>query len=57
MARWPLYGIYQPDGLQWFRWSGKDYVVTANEGSAKKYLAGNIDFQEDERGDHFTGPY
>ncbi|XP_070192260.1 uncharacterized protein [Littorina saxatilis] len=52
MAPWPVYGIYQPDGIAWFRWSGTDYLVTANEGGAKEY--DSVSFEEDKRGKEFS---
>jgi hypothetical protein len=29
---WPVFGMYQPDGIASFRIAGKTYIVTANEG-------------------------
>jgi hypothetical protein len=34
---WPVYGIYQPDGVATYNQGGVDYVVTANEGDAREY--------------------
>lgn len=39
---WPIWGIYQPDGIATFRQDGHDYLVTANEGDPRDYY----DFQE-----------
>ena len=35
---WPgVYGMYQPDGISAYRFGGKNYFITANEGSARNY--------------------
>jgi len=38
---WPVYGMYQPDGMAAFSKGGMDYFITANEGAARKYSAFN----------------
>lgn len=35
IAAWPLFGAYQPDGIAMLRASGRDFLVTANEGDAR----------------------
>lgn len=35
IANWPVFGMYQPDGIGFFRSRGRGYVVTANEGDAR----------------------
>ncbi|XP_076469938.1 uncharacterized protein LOC143300238 [Babylonia areolata] len=49
MAPWAVRGMYQPEGMQWFQWRGQGYVITANEGSRKKFRH----FQEAQRGRSF----
>jgi hypothetical protein len=42
IMRWPIWGMYQPDGIATFRQNGHDYLVTANEGDPRDYY----DFEE-----------
>lgn len=37
IRRWPVKGMYLPDGIEAYRAQGRDYVVTANEGDAREY--------------------
>ena len=37
IGNWPVFGMYQPDGIASFRAGGKDYLVMANEGDAREY--------------------
>jgi len=37
IGNWPVYGMYQPDGIASFRAGGKDYLLLANEGDAREY--------------------
>ncbi|KAK7505707.1 hypothetical protein BaRGS_00002978 [Batillaria attramentaria] len=37
ITSWPLYGMYQPDYLQYVAWKGAGYIITANEGDSKDY--------------------
>lgn len=37
IAKWPVLGMYMPDGISLFRKDGKTYLVTANEGDAREY--------------------
>lgn len=37
IGNWPIYGMYQPDGIAAFRADGKDYLVMANEGDAREW--------------------
>jgi hypothetical protein len=39
IANWPVFGMYQPDGLNRFSVDGQDYVISANEGDARAYEA------------------
>lgn len=40
IASWPVFGMYQPDGMAAFRArDGRDYVITTNEGDARDYDA------------------
>ncbi len=42
---WPIYGMYQPDAIAFFRTPKQTYVVTANEGDSRD----NERFSEEER--------
>jgi hypothetical protein len=37
IGNWPVYGMYQPDGIAAFRADGRDYLIMANEGDAREY--------------------
>lgn len=37
IKNWPVYGMYQPDGITSCKINGKDYVLTANEGDGREY--------------------
>lgn len=37
IRHWPIWGMYQPDGIATFRQNGHDYLVTANEGDPRDY--------------------
>ncbi len=37
ISTWPVYGMYQPDGITAFEIEGETYVFTANEGDARDY--------------------
>lgn len=37
IANWPVFGLYQPDAIASFRLSGRNYLITANEGDARDY--------------------
>lgn len=37
IANWPVLGMYQPDGIAYFKVRGKGYLITANEGDAREY--------------------
>ena len=55
---WPIYGMYQPDGIAWFRWNGEDYVVTANEGNfVRVHGSEGLVFDETVRGYNISGIY
>ena len=34
---WPVKGMYQPDGIASYRYHGKTFLVTANEGDSRDY--------------------
>lgn len=36
-ANWPVFGMYQPDGITNVNINGIDYVITANEGDSREY--------------------
>lgn len=37
IKNWPVYGMYQPDGITNFKFNNKTYLVTANEGDSRDY--------------------
>ncbi|NWF49925.1 MAG: T9SS type A sorting domain-containing protein [Ignavibacteriaceae bacterium] len=37
ITNWPVLGMYQPDGIAYFKSSGNGYLITANEGDAREY--------------------
>lgn len=37
ITNWPVWGMYQPDGLALYQSAGKQYLVTANEGDTRDY--------------------
>lgn len=37
IRHWPIWGMYQPDGIATFQEDGNDYLVTANEGDPRDY--------------------
>lgn len=39
IANWPVRGMYQPDGIATYRFGGRTYLVTANEGDTRDYAA------------------
>lgn len=41
IANWPVHGMFQPDAIANFRFSGETFLVTANEGEARAYLGFN----------------
>ena len=55
IREWPVYGIYQPDGIQWFRWNDESYVITANEGKSVSLDDDPVNFDEDIRGANIEG--
>ncbi|WP_299312695.1 choice-of-anchor I family protein [uncultured Aquimarina sp.] len=42
---WPVFGMYQPDAIEFVSISGVDYIISANEGDARDYDG----FSEEER--------
>jgi hypothetical protein len=36
-ASWPIFGMYMPDGIDYYNVGGTAYLVTANEGDAREY--------------------
>jgi hypothetical protein len=38
IATWPVNGLYMPDSIAHFRYRGRSYIVTANEGDAREYF-------------------
>ncbi|MUH71208.1 choice-of-anchor I family protein [Psychrosphaera haliotis] len=43
-----LYGMYQPDTIASFNWQGANFIVSANEGDGREYIAFERDAAEDE---------
>jgi hypothetical protein len=39
VRRWPVFGMYQPDGIAAFEVGGATYLATANEGDTRGYAA------------------
>jgi len=37
VANWPVFGMYQPDGIASYSVGGQTFLVTANEGDARDY--------------------
>ncbi|WP_299111561.1 choice-of-anchor I family protein [uncultured Winogradskyella sp.] len=37
LRNWPVYGMYQPDGITHVSINGIDYVISANEGDSREY--------------------
>jgi len=37
VENWPVYGMYQPDGFDSYRWRGQTLLVTANEGDTRDW--------------------
>jgi DNA-binding beta-propeller fold protein YncE len=37
IRNWPVFGIYQPDGIAAFQSGGDTYLITANEGDTRDY--------------------
>lgn len=37
ITNWPVYGMYQPDALDSYKYHGKTYIVTSNEGDSRDY--------------------
>jgi DNA-binding beta-propeller fold protein YncE len=37
IARWPVFGIYMPDGVTSFASGGQTFYITANEGDSREY--------------------
>ena len=42
-----LYGMYQPDTIATYHWQGANFIVTANEGDGREYIAFERDAEED----------
>lgn len=47
---WPVFGMYQPDGFDAYRWRGQTLLVTANEGDSRDWGG----YSEEERLRAFT---
>ncbi len=37
IANWPVYGMYQPDAIAYYRAGGRGFIVSANEGDSRDY--------------------
>ncbi len=40
IGSWPVFGMYQPDGVAAFQAQGRTWLITANEGDARDYTNG-----------------
>lgn len=38
IANWPVRGLFMPNAIAAYRYAGRDYLVTANEGDGREYL-------------------
>ena len=47
IRQWPVWGMYQPDGITSCRIDGREYVLTANEGDGREY-------SEDKKDPHYN---
>jgi DNA-binding beta-propeller fold protein YncE len=45
IQNWPVFGMYQPDGIATFMHNGQTFVISANEGDAREYVG----FEEEVR--------
>ncbi len=50
LKNWPVYGMYQPDGITYVKIDGVEYIISANEGDSRDYDG----FSEEERGEDLT---
>jgi hypothetical protein len=41
IASWPVYGLYEPDGVVPYKYRGKTFLVTANEGDTRGWAGYN----------------
>jgi len=48
IANWPVHGMFQPDAIANFRFSGETFLVTANEGDARAYPGFNEEVRVNE---------
>ncbi len=48
LNNYPVFGIYQPDAIEYVMIHGAEYIITANEGDAREY-DGNPGFEEEAR--------
>ncbi len=51
IQNWPVFGMYQPDGIASFRSHRRTWLVTANEGDAREYVYDAPTGEYDENGD------
>ncbi|XP_071945476.1 mesenchyme-specific cell surface glycoprotein-like [Antedon mediterranea] len=49
LKNYPIYSLYQPDGLAYFENNGEGYIITANEGADIELDQAGVTFQESER--------
>jgi DNA-binding beta-propeller fold protein YncE len=42
-----LFGMYQPDTMATFQWQGANFIISANEGDGREYIAFKRDAEED----------
>ncbi|XP_066277451.1 mesenchyme-specific cell surface glycoprotein-like isoform X1 [Branchiostoma lanceolatum] len=46
LREWPIYSMFQPDGMKTFTHRGRHYILTANEGDNKKIQIGEEKFSD-----------
>lgn len=50
LKNWPVYGMFQPDGITYVNIDGSEYIISANEGDSRDYDG----FSEEERVEDLT---
>ncbi|GGB06216.1 hypothetical protein ERX37_02945 [Macrococcus hajekii] len=54
MQNYPLFGMYQPDGISHIDYKGKTYILTANEGDTQDYKGFSEETRVADIADHFN---
>ncbi|XP_078667821.1 mesenchyme-specific cell surface glycoprotein-like [Branchiostoma floridae x Branchiostoma belcheri] len=50
LREWPIYSLFQPDGMKTFSHRGRHYILTANEGDDKEIQIGGEEFTDSVKG-------